>query len=175
MTRRNVESWRAWPAPTKPMTLRKWQNGRCAMCGYEDRLVRDHCHHTGLVRGLLCYSCNQWESDYSTMGDAWKPWRSGDHPANLLGVVEVYVSTTGQTPLDHRAALSYYTRDEQRAWWDSIPAALEAGEPWPAEAPWTESALAWLEVDRRRTMEALTALSERLHIAELFGDKARAS
>lgn len=41
------------------------QKGRCAICGakYADRrrarLAVDHCHETGLIRGLLCSSCNQ--------------------------------------------------------------------------------------------------------------------
>ena len=35
------------------------QDGRCAICGTgEIRLVIDHDHHTGLIRGLLCNSCN---------------------------------------------------------------------------------------------------------------------
>ena len=36
-----------------------WQAGRCAICGGTDvELVLDHDHETGLIRGLLCYSCN---------------------------------------------------------------------------------------------------------------------
>ncbi len=36
-----------------------WHAGRCAACGYRDvRLVDDHDHATGLIRGLLCRSCN---------------------------------------------------------------------------------------------------------------------
>ena len=35
------------------------QNDTCALCWKKsDKLNVDHCHDTGLVRGLLCYSCN---------------------------------------------------------------------------------------------------------------------
>ena len=41
------------------------QNGVCAICGSSengdkstDRFHVDHCHTTGIVRGLLCLSCN---------------------------------------------------------------------------------------------------------------------
>jgi hypothetical protein len=39
------------------------QNGECAVCGKHQselkrRLYVDHCHKTGIIRGLLCHRCN---------------------------------------------------------------------------------------------------------------------
>lgn len=39
------------------------QEGCCAICGkhqseFEQRLCVDHCHSTGIIRGLLCHKCN---------------------------------------------------------------------------------------------------------------------
>lgn len=39
-------------------TLLKKQNEVCAICKESFVLHVDHCHETGLVRGLLCRSCN---------------------------------------------------------------------------------------------------------------------
>lgn len=39
------------------------QDGRCAICTRRPRARRlavDHDHNTGLVRGLLCYTCNKF-------------------------------------------------------------------------------------------------------------------
>jgi len=41
--------------------LRAFQQDRCAICGYKDDLQMDHCHESGLIRGLLCRSCNVGE------------------------------------------------------------------------------------------------------------------
>ena len=34
------------------------QEGKCAICLKQKKLAVDHCHHSGIVRGLLCLSCN---------------------------------------------------------------------------------------------------------------------
>lgn len=39
----------------------KSQDGCCAICNRKDnkkRLAIDHCHNTGIIRGLLCVKCN---------------------------------------------------------------------------------------------------------------------
>ena len=38
--------------------MRQAQDGRCAICRMEKRLVIDHCHASGRVRALLCTRCN---------------------------------------------------------------------------------------------------------------------
>lgn len=44
-------------------SLYKKQSGKCGICSQHSRsftriLCVDHCHKTGVVRGLLCYKCN---------------------------------------------------------------------------------------------------------------------
>jgi len=50
------------------------EDGACCVCGWPDaRLVTDHCHATGFVRGRLCVSCNLAEG--RDAGDHWEAWR----------------------------------------------------------------------------------------------------
>ncbi|MEV7239498.1 endonuclease domain-containing protein [Streptomyces sp. NPDC051020] len=54
-----VPRWYVW--------WRLWgeQNGTCSTCPGPAEVV-DHCHTTGLVRGLLCYDCNHHEALHAT-------------------------------------------------------------------------------------------------------------
>ncbi|MVU76009.1 hypothetical protein GPX89_01975 [Nocardia sp. ET3-3] len=79
--------------------LEKWQSGRCAICGDSPTrrgLVRDHDHRTGLIRGLLCYSCNTTEGRSTSALFANYRDRS---PAQILAIEVVYL------PLDAISAI----------------------------------------------------------------------
>lgn len=96
--RQGVPSCHVWRVPegktpshlSATQALRRWQDGACAMCSARPkRLLVDHCHRSGLVRGLLCTSCNTAEG----LRDAppFVAYRSRP-PAVLLGVEEQYGS-----------------------------------------------------------------------------------
>lgn len=65
--------------------LNAWHAGRCAICGRVDggELVTDHDHDTGLIRGLLCRSCNTREG--LNAAGSFAAYRER-HPAAILGV-----------------------------------------------------------------------------------------
>jgi hypothetical protein len=49
--------------------LAAMQSDSCGICGdLAERMVVDHNHNTGLVRGLLCYRCNQKEGRHGDCG-----------------------------------------------------------------------------------------------------------
>ena len=68
-----------------------WHRFRCAMCGKsvrdDSRLVKDHDHETGLIRGLLCYPCNIIEG--RSGGDVIDKYRERP-PAVICGVRLIY-------------------------------------------------------------------------------------
>lgn len=70
-----------------------WHSGRCAVCGGfrgdpgRGRLVWDHDHDTGYVRGLLCGSCNTREA-HSTLPEFTR-YRVRP-PAAILGLTMFY-------------------------------------------------------------------------------------
>jgi len=123
-----TEAWKEWARPASGDTMQAWQDHRCAWCGFKTRLVRDHCHTTGLVRGMLCSSCNIAET-FSHDG-TWRGWREWDNPAHAFGWVEVYFGP-GYTPLHDDSPLAYLSQDARRLWWDAQEVACERGEAWP--------------------------------------------
>lgn len=57
--------WRVGITAEQYLEMEKAQGGKCALCGRSEagskgpsRLVVDHCHATGVIRGLLCTKCN---------------------------------------------------------------------------------------------------------------------
>lgn len=86
------------------------QNGQCAICRigrYDVPLQADHDHDTGLLRGMLCQSCNNRESRFR---------RGADDPA-----VHAY--------LDHPPAAGLGWMWELPDWWTAADTgrALELG------------------------------------------------
>lgn len=67
--------------------IEEWQAGRCGICSSKGRLVTDHDHSTGLIRGLLCYRCNITEA-FRTVGP-YRRYRERP-PAAILGVQARY-------------------------------------------------------------------------------------
>ncbi|GGW95279.1 endonuclease domain-containing protein [Streptomyces noursei] len=69
-----------------------WQGDRCAMCGIRPTAcVVDHDHVTGLVRGLLCSTCNTLEGAKSSGCEPFTSYRRRP-PASILGVTVPYRS-----------------------------------------------------------------------------------
>lgn len=67
--------------------IEAWQAGRCGICATHGRLVTDHDHSTGLIRGLLCSRCNTAEV-FRDVGP-YRRYRERP-PAMILGVQARY-------------------------------------------------------------------------------------
>lgn len=98
LDRQGIPSCHVWRVPegdvppylSATQALRRWQDGACAMCSaLPNRLLVDHCHRSGLIRGLLCTSCNTAEGLQDAPSFA--AYRSRP-PAVLLGMEEQYGS-----------------------------------------------------------------------------------
>jgi Recombination endonuclease VII len=77
----------------------------CAICGYPtSRWVKDHCHESGLIRGLLCSGCNTHEG--MSQNPVYQAYRK-TYPTKILKQKMYYEDyATGYPPKTH------YTRKE---------------------------------------------------------------
>jgi hypothetical protein len=98
LDRQGIPTCQTWQVPEREapphlsatQALRRWQAGVCAVCSASPRrLLVDHCHRTGLVRGLLCTSCNTAEGAGNS--PVFAAYRERP-PALMLGVEERYGS-----------------------------------------------------------------------------------
>lgn len=98
-----------WPLPSDDLVeqcsyengllLFEWQDGHCAVCGSDwHKLVEDHDHKTGLVRGYLCRRCNSGEGRNREPDTIYSKYRNRN-PASILGIREVYTNIFGKTPM----------------------------------------------------------------------------
>lgn len=113
-----------WGAPEElgsQRALIRWQADRCAICGFtQGRLLLDHCHDSGLIRGYLCGSCNSAEghdNDPTGILDAYRY----NPPAVIVGWTAAYrgfasspedpapgvVKHLGPAPRDPALAITY--------------------------------------------------------------------
>jgi hypothetical protein len=79
-------------------TILQEQNGTCAICQWKQdyNLSVDHCHDTGIIRGLLCAKCNRglglFEDNIETMKSAINYLQK-----TQTGIVHVHLTVRGKT------------------------------------------------------------------------------
>lgn len=92
-----------------------WQDGCCTVCSIDAKLVTDHCHVSGLIRGMLCASCNVKEGNWHHCSGAIDRYRQRP-PAALLDIrLRYYSARTGYAeplPAPYRGAAF--------PWWDQL-------------------------------------------------------
>ena len=106
-----------WDLPGDPdpdrYPFREWQAGRCGICGtFTHRQHTDHDHDTGLVRGMLCPSCNIQEP-YSS-SPVFERWRAGMNPCATFGWYFVYTGYAQAREITSDEALALVRAAEQR-------------------------------------------------------------
>ena len=90
-----------------------WQEHRCAMCGFENtKIEMDHCHESGLIRGLLCHSCNLNESSNDRL--RWQIYRKFP-PTMLLNVKVFYNDFSSWGPKE----CVFSKEGINTPWWES--------------------------------------------------------
>lgn len=102
------------PAGRAAALLSWWQDGRCAVCNVRGmHLCEDHDHESGLVRGMLCRSCNTREGlDCGTEGP-FARYRERP-PTSILGLeIRYWDPFTKGYARDRRSDLKRDPWDEQ--------------------------------------------------------------
>lgn len=139
MQRRGEPACHAWQVPEGSPPphldavgiLRKWQAGACAICAAtQSRLLVDHCHESGLIRGLLCTGCNTAEA--LAGAEVYETYRRRP-PAAMLGIEADYGdpwiayrrdTLNGQDPDERNAA---HVDAAEAVFADVVPKYLASG------------------------------------------------
>lgn len=88
-----------WLSRSDKDALALHQCGMCAICGLSDQPLHvDHSHKTGLIRGLLCLSCNVKLARVEQSADWFKQAMEyiQQPPAPKAGIT-VFIPTSGDT------------------------------------------------------------------------------
>lgn len=123
----------AWEPPSADQVrgwelLMGWHQHLCAVCGAPggaEGLRVDHCHDSGMVRGLLCVSCNFLEG-HGVPGDGRFSLYRQRPPAVIVGWTQLYdspfftgperwvVVAFGEPPAEGEEAVTYLQQVRQR-------------------------------------------------------------